>query len=85
MTGQDKEWRTVMKSDDRALLPQAHTEPEAPVALNRRQALARLGLAAGTAYAAPTLLSLTEAKAQGGPPWGRPSRPTEPGEPKKKS
>lgn len=54
-------------------------------ALNRRQALARLGLAAGTAYAAPTLLSLTEAKAQGGPPWGRPSRPTEPGEPKKKS
>ncbi len=56
----------------------------APQALSRRQALARLGLATGTAYAAPTLLSLTEAKAQGGPPWGRPSRPTEPGEPGKK-
>lgn len=77
-----------MKSDDRAPLTQAQNDaksPEAPVALNRRQALARLGLAAGTAYAAPTLLSLTEAKAQGGPPWGRPSRPTEPGEPGKKS
>jgi hypothetical protein len=75
-----------MKSDDRAPLAQPEAEaPGAPVALNRRQALARLGLAAGTAYAAPTLLSLTEAKAQGGPPWGRPSRPTEPGEPKKKS
>jgi len=78
-----------MKSDDRAPLPQAQLDantPDAPVvALNRRQALARLGLAAGTAYVAPTLLSLTEAKAQGGPPWGRPSRPTEPGEPGKKS
>jgi len=77
-----------MKSDDRAPLPQAQPDaqsPDAPVALNRRQALARLGLAAGTAYAAPTLLSLSEAKAQGGPPWGRPSRPTEPGEPGKKS
>lgn len=77
-----------MKSDDRAPLPQARPDAataETPVALNRRQALARLGLAAGTAYAAPTLLSLTEAKAQGGPPWGRPSRPTEPGEPGKKS
>jgi len=81
-----------MTSDDRAPLPQAQPDaatPDAPrgasVKLNRRQALARLGLAAGTAYAAPTLLSLTEAKAQGGPPWGRPSRPTEPGEPKKKT
>jgi hypothetical protein len=84
-----KEWRTVMKSDDRSPIPQAQpdakTPATTPVALNRRQALARLGLAAGTAYAAPTLLSLTEAKAQGGPPWGRPSRPTEPGEPGKKS
>lgn len=76
-----------MKSDDRAPAPQAlpDTKEAPPAALNRRQALARLGLAAGTAYAAPTLLSLTEAKAQGGPPWGRPSRPTEPGEPGKKS
>lgn len=77
-----------MTSDDRAPLPQAQPDaatPDAPQTLNRRQALARLGLAAGTAYAAPTLLSLTEAKAQGGPPWGRPSRPTEPGEPGKKS
>jgi hypothetical protein len=81
-----------MKSDDRAPAQQAEPDakalteaPPAPAALNRRQALARLGLAAGTAYAAPTLLSLTEAKAQGGPPWGRPSRPTEPGEPGKKS
>lgn len=81
-----------MTSDDRAPLPQAQPDaatPDAPhgapVTLNRRQALARLGLAAGTAYAAPTLLSLTEAKAQGKPPWGRPSRPTEPTEPGKKS
>jgi hypothetical protein len=75
-----------MKSDDRVPAPQGQPEDaKAPVALSRRQALARLGLAAGTAYAAPTLLSLTEAKAQGGPPWGRPSRPGEPGEPGKKS
>lgn len=79
-----------MHSDDRDSRPvpsenQIVTPAQDRPALNRRQALARLGLAAGTAYAAPTLLSLTEAKAQGGPPWGRPSRPTEPGEPGKKS
>ena len=72
-----------MADDDLKPVPQTNNDPQSPSALSRRQALARLGLAAGTAYAAPTLLSLTEAKA--GPPWGRPSRPTEPGEPGKKS
>ena len=83
-----------MADDDLTLVPHVQTaqgDADVPAtvepanALNRRQALAKLGLAAGTAYAAPTLLSLTEAKAQGGPPWGRPSRPTEPTEPGKKS
>ena len=83
-----------MADDDLTPVPQAQASQtdagvsassEPSSALNRRQALAKLGLAAGTAYAAPTLLSLAEAKAQDGPPWGRPSRPTEPGEPKKKS
>lgn len=72
-----------MANDDLKPVPQTQSAPQPPRALNRRQALARLGLAAGTAYAAPTLLSLKEAKA--GPPWGRPSRPGEPGEPGKKS
>lgn len=54
---------------------------------SRREALALLGLGAGTAYVAPTLLSLTDADAHhapghdGGPPWGRPSRPTQPTRP----
>jgi hypothetical protein len=75
-----------MTETDREIAPQEQAlSGDAPTPLSRRQALARLGLATGAAYAAPTLLSLTEAKAQGGPPWGRPSRPTEPGEPKKKS
>jgi len=40
--------------------------------LSRRKALARLGLAAGTAYVAPLLTNLRSAKADddGGPPWG---------------
>lgn len=41
--------------------------------LSRREALARLGLAAGATYAAPTLIGLNEAAADdgsdGGPPW----------------
>jgi hypothetical protein len=75
-----------MSQNDRETVPQEQVlQSDTPTPLNRRQALARLGLATGAAYAAPTLLSLTEAKAQGGPPWGRPSRPGEPGEPKKKS
>jgi len=71
-----------MANDDLKPVPQTQNDPQAPRALSRRQALTRLGLAAGTAYAAPTLLSLKDAKA--GPPWGRPSRPSEPTEPKKK-
>ncbi|MFN4281729.1 MAG: hypothetical protein ACK4NA_03720 [Alphaproteobacteria bacterium] len=82
-----------MADNDLTPVPHVQSSQDDPVvsaaaepasALNRRQALAKLGLAAGTAYAAPTLLSLTEAKAQGGPPWGRPSRPGEPDEPKQK-
>ena len=52
--------------------------------LSRRDALARLGLAAGTAYAAPVVLGLNQASADdnnggggddgGGPPWGKPSK-----------
>ena len=38
----------------------------APVGMNRRQALARLGLGASIVYAAPLLLSLGEARASGG-------------------
>ena len=34
--------------------------------LNRRRLLARLGLAASAAYAAPVLLRLSEARASGG-------------------
>jgi len=38
----------------------------APAGVNRRQALARLGLGAAIVYAAPLLLSLGEARASGG-------------------
>lgn len=45
--------------------------------LDRRQALKRLGLAAGVLYAAPAVLPLNDAAAQkkGGPPWQKPTRP----------
>jgi len=66
-----------MANDDLKPVPQTQNDPQAPRALSRRQALTRLGLAAGTAYAAPTLLSLKDAKA--GPPWGGPSGPGHPG------
>ena len=54
--------------------------------VDRRRALKRLGLAAGAAYLAPTLLSLNAAAAQdpsasptsGGPDWNRPSKPSKP-------
>lgn len=52
--------------------------------LSRRQALTRLGLTAGAVYAAPSLLSLSEANADDRPPWGRPSRPSKPTRPSKK-
>lgn len=42
--------------------------------LSRRQMLARLGLAAGAGYAAPTLIGLGESHAQGNN--SRPSRPS---------
>jgi hypothetical protein len=47
-----------------------------PPDLSRRRLLARLGLAAGTAYVAPTLLQLTPAHASGfsrGSGYSRPS------------
>jgi hypothetical protein len=44
--------------------------------LSRRRLLTRLGLAAGVAYVAPTMLHLTPAKASGNsrPSYSRPSR-----------
>lgn len=54
--------------------------------MDRRAALARLGLAAGAAYLAPTLLTLKGALAKGpgpsdpsgGPPWKPKSKPSKP-------
>ncbi len=40
-----------------------NTRPRAGEELNRRQALARLGLGVTAVYAAPVLLTLSEAKA----------------------
>lgn len=45
-------------------LDEAPVAPELPVTLDRRRALKTLGLAAGTAYMAPILLSLHSASAQ---------------------
>lgn len=54
-------------------------DPTPDKRLSRRDALARLGLAAGTAYAAPVVLGLNQASADDGggddgPPWGKPSK-----------
>lgn len=56
-------------------------DPTPDKRLSRRDALARLGLAAGTAYAAPVVLGLNQASAKDdggggddGPPWGKPSK-----------
>lgn len=53
--------------------------PKPDAVLSRRNALLRLGLAAGTAYVAPTVLGLNRASAEDSyyyqsPPWGRPSK-----------
>ena len=71
-------------NDDRARLSQPSDRPEdgsKSDGVDRRTALAKLGLAAGAAYVAPLLTPLSDAKAQGGPPWGRPSRPSRPSRP----
>lgn len=61
----------------------ASTVSSEPESAARRLALKRLGLAAGAAYVAPTLLSLTEADAQDGPTWQKPTKPTKPSKPKR--
>lgn len=51
--------------------------PKPDTVLSRRNALLRLGLAAGTAYVAPSVLGLNRASAdddRDSPPWGRPSK-----------
>ena len=49
--------------------------------LSRRRLLARLGLAAGLAYVAPTMLELTPAHASGASRGSRPSRASRPSRP----
>lgn len=53
--------------------PKQGKREENGLSLTRRKALARLGLAAGAAYAAPLLTGLNRAAADDGgdrPPWG---------------
>ena len=86
-----------MAKDDTPGRP-AKTDPSSVTAepvksLDRRAALARLGLVAGAAYLAPTLGLLRSAKADnnggnsgpGGPPWAGKSKPSKPTKPSKPS
>lgn len=63
------------------------------VSAGRRLALKRLGLAAGAAYLAPTVLGIYDAEAKdddnnsgpGGPKWNKPSKPSKASKPSKPS
>jgi len=68
------------QSERQAETPETDTQRQ----ISRRRALARLGLAATVAYAAPAILPLNDkamAQGYGGPP-GPPGPPAPPGAPK---
>jgi len=87
------EQRLAMDRDEQDKSHDITPSRTTPRRVGRRAALARLGLVAGAAYVAPTLMLIQGAGAQsqppgsggaggsGGPDWVKPTKPTKPSKP----